>query len=64
MGGSDESSSAITKALQVALREAYIRKKEELIAQRRELSVGRFELEARLSELRKMLPPDATVPEG
>ena len=62
-GADDGSGGAITKALQLALRESYIKQKEDIMTRRRELTASRFELEERLDELRAQLPPEAILPE-
>jgi hypothetical protein len=52
-GGADEQNSvAITQELQHALREAYTHRKEELLEERKRLTAGRFEIEARLGQLK------------
>jgi len=50
----EQQSSAITQELQHALREAYTKGKEDLLEERRKLTAGRFELEARMGQLKQM----------
>ena len=45
-------STAITQELQHALREAYVKKKEELLNERTQLTSDRFQLESRLGQLK------------
>lgn len=59
----DENYASVKHALQLALREAYIKKKEGILSKRKQLIAGRFQLEARLEELRLSLRPEAIVTE-
>jgi len=62
----EQQSSAITQELQHALREAYTKGKEDLLEERRKLTAGRFELEARMGQLKQLDEKDEenkTVPD-
>ena len=50
----EQSSTAITQELQHALRESYMKNKEDLLEERRILTAGRFELESRLGQLKEL----------
>ncbi len=51
--GDEVNSTAITQELQHALREAYVKRKEELLSERSQLTSDRFQLESRLGQLKE-----------